>query len=87
VKSSLEAVELSLLVSLFVIGVLLGMYAGIKIVEGERTCNYREVIAFECPKQDPVAWYTLTDGEVLECNADAVINKTMPITKIVNEDW
>jgi hypothetical protein len=64
---------------LVVISLLTGMYIGVKLSEPDiKTCkNY---VVVDCPKQDPVAWYTLTDGETVECKVDnAVIQKVMDI--------
>lgn len=66
-------------ICLIIIACLIGMYIGVTLMEPEIK-NCKNYVVVPCPKQDPVAWYTLTDGETVECKVDnAIIHKTMDI--------
>ena len=73
---TMDRLDKIVIVAAFAITMLIGMYIGVKLEEPFSDCkNY---VYMPCPKQDPVAWYTLTDDETLECKVDnAVIHKTV----------
>lgn len=65
-----------IVILLLVMSMLVGVYIGISITEPPSPTY----IVTDCPRQDPIAIYILSDGENVSCKPDnAVMTKTMEI--------